>query len=238
MTGTLQRSAARAVSPVPHRGMRAPVLAGLAAMVALVLVWVVAFSSLLGARTVTVRGEHSLSVQQIRAAAAISSGTPLIRLDTGAVRHRVDALPQVASARVSVSYPSTVVITVIERVPVGYLASADGFVLVDASGAQYQTIAVAPKSLPRFGLPAGAQARATGQAVATVAAALTPSIRAELSEITATTPDSISLTLRDGRSVRWGSDLRSQDKARLLPALLTQRGTVFDVSNPDLVVVR
>ena len=58
--------------------------------------WVVAFSPVLGAKRVLVRGAHVLSAAQVRAAAAIRHGAPLARLDTGAVAGRVDALPDVA----------------------------------------------------------------------------------------------------------------------------------------------
>jgi cell division protein FtsQ len=44
--------------------------------------------------------------------------------------------------------------------------------------------------------------------------------------------------LRDHRVVRWGSPDRSSDKARVLSALLARPGTVFDVSDPDLVYAR
>ena len=200
--------------------------------------WVVAFSPVLGAKRVLVRGAHVLSVAQVRAAAAIRHGAPLARLDTGAVAGRVDALPDVASAHVRVSYPSTVVITITERVAVGYLAAGDSAILVDRSGAQFRTVSKTPRALPRFDLPSGARAVAAGQAVATVAAALTPALLAKLKSIKADGPQSITLLLADGRTVRWGSADRSADKARVLPALLSRPGTTFDVSDPDVVVAR
>ncbi len=200
--------------------------------------WVVAFSPVLGAKRVLVRGAHVLSAAQVRAAAAVRPGAPLVRLDAGAVADRVDALPQVASAHVRVSYPSTVVITITERVAVGYLTAGGSAILVDKSGAQFRTVAAAPRGLPRFDIPSGARAVAAGQAVATVAAALTPALLAKLKSIKAGGPQAISLLLADGRTVRWGSADRSADKARVLPALLARPGTTFDVSDPDVVVAR
>ena len=85
------------------------------AVLALLVTWLVAFSPLLGASTVQVQGATTLSDDQVRSAAAIADGTPLVRLDTAAVARRVEALPQVASARVTVAYPSTVTVTVLER---------------------------------------------------------------------------------------------------------------------------
>jgi cell division protein FtsQ len=212
--------------------------AGVVAIV-LVLGWVVAFSPVLGARQVSVRGAHQLSTGTVLDAAQVRHGAPLIRLDTGAVARRVEALPEVASAQVAISYPSSVVITVVERQAVGYLDQGTGkFTLVDRTGDQFRTVTATPTGLPRFDVPAGASGRATGQAVAVVAGALDGSVRAALSAIQAADPTSITLQLRDGRSVNWGDDQNSPLKAKLLLVLLEQPGTFFDVSNPQAVYAR
>jgi cell division protein FtsQ len=213
------------------------VIAG-AIVVVLIAVWVVAFSSLLGVRTVVVSGTHSVTADQVRSAAAIGHGAPLIRLDTAAVRVRVESIPDVASASVSVSYPSTVRIAITERVAVGYVPVGNNIALVDKSGVQYRELATPPTGLPRFTLPTGAQAQPSGHAVAVVAGALGAPLLAKLATIGANDPQSITLVLRDGRIVTWGSADRSAAKAKLLTALLTRPGTRIDVSNPDVVVVR
>jgi cell division protein FtsQ len=237
MTTVLDRDPPATVARAAAR--RVPILLGLALLVVAIAVWVVAFSPALGARTVTVTGVRTLTATQVRAAAGIGHNTPLIRLNTAAIRNRVDALADVAGAQVSVHYPSTVVINVTERVPVGYVAAPEGgFVLVDQSGVQYHRAAAQPVGLPHFVVPAGSSAVASGRAVAEVAAALSSAIRAQLAEIRAASPEAITLVLRDGRTVVWGSAADSSQKAQLLPALLTQPGTRFDVSNPDLVIAR
>ncbi len=239
MTGMMSQSRSADAEPEQlRRSHRLPLAMALTVVLVVVLGWVVAFSSLLGVRNVTVLGAHTLSVQQVRAAAAVRHGTPLLRLDTAAVRRRVATLPGVADVRVHVSYPSTVVIEIAERAPVGYEQSGAQFNLIDKSGAAFESVSVAPASLPRFALPTGVTARATGEAVATVAGALAPSVLSQLAEISADDPASISLILRDGRTVTWGSSAQSGDKARLLPALLARPGRTFDVSDPSLIVVR
>lgn len=217
---------------LPHRRL---ILSALAlVVVGAVLTWLVAFSSVLGVRTVTVHGTRTLSPAQVRQAAAIANGTPLVRLDKAAVRHRVETLPDVASATVTTSFPSTVVITVTERVAVGYVRSGGEVRLVDRTGDQYRSVPSAPKQLPRFVVSAGPNARATGAAVATVAAALPAQVRRDVDSIQALDPDAITLLMADGRVVRWGSADRSTEKARILPALLRRDGTQFDVTDPDL----
>ena len=223
-----------------RRGRLVGVAAAVVVVVA-VLVWVVAFSPLLGVRTVTVRGADSAVAAQIRAAAAVPNGTPLIRLPAGAVRDRVAALPGVADVRVSVSYPSTVVISVRQRSAVGYLRSGSGFLLVDSSGLQFQTVAVAPSALPRFDVPDGSGGRAAGQAAAAVAGALPAAVLAQLADIVASSVANVTLNLRDGRTVVWGSAqvaAVNSTKAGVLVTLLAQPGKTFDLSTPGLAVAR
>lgn len=202
-------------------------------LVAVFATWLIAFSSVFGVRTITVRGTRLLTVAQVRAAAHLAPGTPLVRVDTSAVARRVEQLPDVASAQVSTSFPSTVVITVDEREPVGYLRSRNGVMLVDATGTQYRTVSKAPRGLPHFVLPSGAQARAAGAAVATVAAALPASLRRDVESITALSPQTITLLLVHGQVVQWGSADRSAEKALLLPALLRLHAAQIDLTNPD-----
>jgi cell division protein FtsQ len=204
-----------------------------AVLLAVVGTWIVAFSSVFGVRSVQVRGNHVLSAAQIRQAAAIKGGTPLVRLDTGAVTRRLEQLPDVASAQVSTSFPSTVVITIEERLPVGYVRRDGHAVLVDRTGDQYRAVAAAPAGLPRFVIGSGAQVRATGAAVAAVAAALPRSIARQVRSIDALNPSSITLVLSRGRVVQWGSADRTADKARLLPVLLRHHPEQVNLTNPD-----
>jgi cell division protein FtsQ len=219
-----------------HRVLIAAVL--VVALLAVLTVWIVAFSSVLGVKTITVRGNRHLTAAQVRTAAAISTGTPLVRVDTTAVAHRVEALAAVADATVRTDYPTTVIITLTERTAVGYVAAAHGYLLVDRTGDQYRSERAKPHGLPLFVVPTGTQAKATGRAVATVAAALSAKLLAHVASVQAFDPTAITLRLDDGRLVRWGGAARSADKARILPVLLHQPGATFDVTDPDQVVAR
>ncbi|HEY8302014.1 MAG TPA: FtsQ-type POTRA domain-containing protein [Jatrophihabitans sp.] len=239
MTATLDRDdedVARR-SGVAHRKL---ILGGSAVVVvAAIAVWLLAFSSVFGVSTVAVRGVHRLSAGQIRAAAEISSGTPLVRLDTESVRARVEALPDVASATVSTSFPSTVTIEVTERVGLGVVrAATGGFMLVDRTGDQFRHVPQRPKHLPLLVVPDGTDARTTGGAAAIVAADLPAKVRAHVASIQALDPTAITLLMHNGRVVRWGGPERSADKARILPALLRQQGSLIDVTDPDQPYLR
>ncbi len=101
------------------------VLCGVVGTVAvLVIAYVIAHSSLLGAGSVEVQGVTGTGAAAVRAAARIPDGAPLLFLDEGAIARRVERLPTVARADVSTDLPSTVVIRVTERVPVAWTRSA------------------------------------------------------------------------------------------------------------------
>jgi cell division protein FtsQ len=208
------------------------VVAG-AALLALLVVWLVAFSPVLGVRTVAVRGASGIGVDTVLRAAAVRHGTPLLRLDTAAVASRVEALPDVASAHVTTSLPSTVTITVRARVPVGVVAHGAAYTLVDATGVSYETVSARPPALPLFVLPRGPQVRSTARAMAVVAGQLPAPVLHRVQSVQALDPTSITLLLRGGRMVRWGDATRSADKARLLPVLLQHRSHQIDLTDPD-----
>ena len=224
---------------IRHRGLILTAIA--VVLVGAVVPWLLAFSSVFGVGSVAVRGTHELTADEVRAAARVPAGEPLLRLDTGAITRRVEALPDVASAQVTTSFPSTVTIAVTERTAVGVVASGSGFKLVDTTGDQFRAVDTRPPHLPLLVITAGsgpADPRVTASAVATVAAALPAGVRARIDSIQALDPQTITLVLNSGRVVRWGSVERTADKARVLSALLQVPGSQLDVTDPDQPFVR
>lgn len=223
----------------PSHRRTAVIAAAITLLITVVVVWTVAFSSVLGVKTISVRGASTVTADEVRAAAKISMGAPLIRLDTATVAQRVEKLADVASASVRTAYPNTVVITIVERVAVGYVENGARFTLVDRTGDQFRTVSTRPRAVPLFALPDGPAARTSGAAVASVAAALPATLLAKIASIQAFDPNAITLLLTDNRVVSWGSAdsaAGNAAKARILPILLTQPGTRFDVSDPTQVV--
>ena len=219
------------------RRWRRWVAAALVVAVLAGLGWIVAVSPVLAARSVTVEGTHRLSRAQVVAAAGVPLGRPLVRVPRGEIVRRVERLAEVRSARVELSFPSTVVIAVTERVAAAYRPTGPGhFTYVDATGRSFADLSTAPAGLPRLApSPALAGDPATLAAMAQISAALPAAVRAQVDELTASVPDEVTLALRDGRSVVWGDASRTADKVRVLTALLARPGHVFDVSNPDQV---
>lgn len=107
-----------------------------------VLAFLVACAGLYGAtssdafavRTVDVEGVAWMADPDVRAAAAIDPDGNVFTLATAPIRERIEALPPVLRADVSVSLPGTVTVTVREREPLLVWAPGNRRFLVDAEG--------------------------------------------------------------------------------------------------------
>lgn len=223
--------------PAGRRRRRFALVAALVVVVAVFLTWLVAFSPVFGVRHLEVHGLRTLDRSAVETAAEIDYGQPVVRVDTAAITERVETLPQVESAEVSTSFPATIVITVTERTPVGYVIVAGRKMLVDRSGRQYLGVDSAP-DLPRLELPdgSGAAGARVSSAVATVAAALPAALRAKTRSVEALAPDVVTVVLA-GRSgdvlVQWGSAAQSAAKAAVVAVLAARKGVErIDVTNP------
>jgi cell division protein FtsQ len=215
-----------------RRYVAVSVLVGLA-VIGIVMLW----TPVLGVRSVDVSGEQLLTADQVRTAAQVPTGTPMLRLDTAAIAARVHQLPRVATVRVIRDWPSTIAIEVTERDPVGYVKASDGIHLVDSTGLDYAVVAKVPPGLPRVELTTVAPTDQRTQAVVGVLRALPAQLRTLVVTVSAKTPGSVTLGLRGGRTIRWGSADDSAQKAAVLAALMTRPGKVYDVSSPDLPTV-
>jgi cell division protein FtsQ len=255
-TAGSRRSAARrasAITPLPsrrrehaRRRRRRPLQLAAAVLALAAVCWVLLASPVLGVRTVQVDGVTSLPAAQVRETAGIEDGTPLLRVDVGAAEQRVARLPQVASVEVNRGWPNSVVITVVERVPVAVVGEPGRRSLVDADGVLFDTLTgEAPAGVvPLAVAEPGPHDPATLAGVRAVAA-LPAGLRDQVAVAEAVSPDDISLTLTDGTIVRWGGPEESAAKASALVALLDQLASgslepaaTIDVSTPDAVVLR
>jgi len=221
------------------RAVRVPLRLALPLVVATLVGvgYLLLFSHLFLARGVSVTGTSRVSSQEVRQAARVPSGVPLARLDTGAIARRVAALPAVAAVDVRRHFPHSVRIRVSERVPLLAVPRPAGFSLVDRDGVAFGTVNSAPAQLPIVRLATVSRTDPATRAVLSVLQALNPELRAHLQRLNAATGNAVTLYLRDGRRVVWGSADRSVDKAHVLAALLSRKGRVYDISAPNVVTV-
>jgi cell division protein FtsQ len=225
-----------------HKRLRVALVVPVIATIA----WVLWASPLLSVRSVRVDGAVSLSAGEVRDAAGVRTGTPLLRVDTDAARARVARLPQVSSVQVARGWPSSVVVTVTERVPIAVVESGGQRYLVDDQGVLFDTITGDP---PHGVVPLDVRNPKAGDRALTAGLAaldsLPRNVRSDVVAARATTAEDVTLTLSDGTTVLWGDGAGSDAKGRVLSALLEQisAGTLdpaqtIDVSAPDAVVLR
>jgi cell division protein FtsQ len=159
---------------------------------------------------------------EVRTAAAVQPGAPLLLVDTGAVESRVEGLSWVADARVSRDLPGTLRIDVRMRPPVAYTPRPDGRVaVVDPSGSVVALANAAPGGLPALVTtsPApGPGRRIAPRAAARVAAALGP-LAGRVARISVDHAQA-ALLLTDGTEVRLGGLDHVGGKARAADAVL------------------
>jgi cell division protein FtsQ len=195
------------------------------------------FTPIMSARNIVVTGLGAVSQEEVVASASVKSGTPLLQVDTDAVAERVAAIRRVASARVQRQYPSTLRITVIERVPVVIKDYPDGSHLFDRDGVDFAT-APPPPGVPYLEADSPGPSDPATKAALQVMTSLRPEVAGQVGRISAPSVAAITLTLTDGRVVVWGTTDRTEEKALKLGALLTQPGRTYDVSSPDLPTVK
>ena len=260
-TGTTTDAVPPAASPPgrarPRRG-RNPWRTGFFALAAVAVVagvaWLLLGNRVFVVRSVTVTGTHLVPAAAVIEAADVPPGTPLSRVDAGAVARRVEAIRQVASATVSVDWPDHVAIVVTERVPVLAVRMAHGgYDLVDQAGVVVRMATAKPAGLPLFTTSLSGAALRADPGVAAVSAVLTelaPSLERTVSSVSvAEVPtgsdggsvaesQQVTLTAAGGKTIVWGDPGNAAAKNRELEILLRSGVSYINVSAPGTVVTR
>jgi cell division protein FtsQ len=200
-------------------------------------VWLVFFSSVLAIDGVDVQGNRLLTESEVQRAAAVPTGEPLARADVEAIAARIEALPAVASVDVSRAWPDRILVQVVEREAVAVIDDDGRLRGMDAEGVVFREFKTLPKTLPRLKIAPDTRGEAMAEGAAVVGV-LPADIVAKIDFVDVKTVDQISLQLRDGRTVVWGSADESEQKARVLDVLLRQRFDVYDVSVPGQPTTR
>jgi cell division protein FtsQ len=195
------------------------------------------FTPIMAARNVVITGLGAVTQEEVVAAAAVKEGTPLLQVNTDDVAERVATIRRVGTARVQREYPSTLRITVVERVPIVVKDYPDGPHLFDRDGVDFAT-APPPPNLPYLDADNPGPNDPSTRAALEVMTALRPEVAGQVARVSAPSVAAVTLTLVDGREVIWGTTERTEEKAQKLAALLTQPGHTYDVSSPDLPTVK
>ncbi|HEX4686983.1 MAG TPA: FtsQ-type POTRA domain-containing protein [Nocardioides sp.] len=194
-------------------------------------IWLVFFSSVLTVKHVDVEGESQLSAQQVLAAGQVPLGAHLAELDLGAIRTRVAGLAAVKRVDVSREWPDGVLIRITERRVVAVVEIGDRYQAMDSDGVLFKTYAHPPAALPRVVAGAAIGSDALAEA-ARVISSLPDGLAARVDHVGVRGVDQVTLVMRSGATVVWGSDSQSALKAEVLAHLLAHPARVYDVSVP------
>jgi cell division protein FtsQ len=204
--------------------------------------WALLGSRFFVVRNVAVTGTHLVPAAEVRSAAAIPLGIPLIRVNGAAVARRVDRIPQVQSVHVSQDWPSGVTISVTERRPALAVANDGGYQLIDRHGVAIESVPRPPEGVPRLILPPGTASLAPLRgspavyAAAQVVQELPRWIARTLAAVQAPSATEVTLRLDHGITIVWGGTDRAAVKARELSVLMRTHARTYDVSSPGTAV--
>ncbi|MEU9521001.1 cell division protein FtsQ [Streptomyces sp. NPDC048224] len=209
-------------------------------------VWVLYGSNWTRLEDVSVSGTRVLTPAQVREAADVPIGDPLVSVDTAAVEARLRRkLPRIDEVAVERSWPHGIRLKVTERTPVLVVQKGRKFVEVDDEGVRFATVSKAPKGVPALELELARSGSAAAslrrfdddrlvREAVRVAGRIPGKVARDTRLVKVRSYDDISLELSGGRTVSWGSGERGAGKARALTALMkaTPDARHFDVSVP------
>jgi cell division protein FtsQ len=208
--------------------------------------WALLDSRFFVVRSVTVTGTHLVTGAEVRSAAAIPPGLPLIRVNSAMIAHRIERIRQVQSARVSRDWPDGVTIAVIERTPVLAVPGGRGYQLIDKYGVVVESSSRRPPALPTLELSAvpgsgpvsvpELRGSPAVYAAAVVLHELPRYLARSVVSLQAPSATEVTLRLARGITIVWGGTDRAAQKSRELAVLMRTHARSYNVSAPGTAV--
>jgi cell division protein FtsQ len=206
-------------------------------------VWALYGSNWLLVERVSVSGNQVLTKKQVRDAASIPVGTPLLSVDRSATERRLKTrLPRLDKVDAVRAWPHAIGLKVTERKPELVMERDGKFVEVDDEGVRFAVVPKQPKGVPLLVMEVkpSASLRYFGQQrlrreAVDVAASLPDSVARDTRTVRVRSYDSITLELTGSRTVLWGSGEQGTAKVKSLTALMkaAKDAEHFDVSVPS-----
>lgn len=226
------------------RTRRRLMITGIALVVAFAtLIAVAVWSPLLALKEITIVGAERVDAAAVHQAIDGQLGTPLALVDLQRLTDELAAFPLIRSYTTQSVPPHTLVVTIVERQPVGLVSDGSRFAVVDPAGIVIESVTVRSPGLPVITAGEASIGNPAFASVVEVLLALPPDLLARVDTISATTKDDVIFVLAgDLQAVTWGSVDRSEFKARVLTTLIASQAPTsrveFDISAPDAPVVR
>lgn len=216
--------------------------AGLIALI-IGLVWV-AFSSPLFQYRYSPEHISGIAEDSIVDRAAVESklasydGAALLTLNEVTLARDIEeSIPEIDRVEIGIDLPRSLRVVVTPHIPVACVVEGGGCIALSEDGTRLDIDASAADALPRVGSIADGQDPAqTLSTMLEVLGHLDEPVRAQVEQVDVEANGLITMTLSEGRTVKWGTEERSDFKAQILQTLLTVPASVYDVSVPDAPV--
>lgn len=225
----------------------AAVVAG--AVLLFFIAWALAFSPALqvSMKDVTVKGTNQwVSEQQVRAAIKGRLDRSLILIPSKELKEPIEQIRTVDEVKIERTLPHHITIHVVTRTPQAVLKDASGkFTVVDKNSVIMGQVKQPISNAPVISVNEVNQALRTDaiQQTLKVLSSMNPELRANMSEVSAVTRDSISTKTKDNFTIVWGDASQMPLKIDEVKHLLGNEGamgtnTIIDVSVPDRPILK
>jgi cell division protein FtsQ len=180
-------------------------------------------------RNILVRGNQLIDQGKLKSVSDIAPGANIFKVDLAEATTRLKLIPMLKDVQVTRALPSTVVIEVKERKPVGLLPTGDGFIEVDGEGVYLQKANAGSPGLPvitgiqcdTFSPGEAVKAERLGDALKVISGLSSETV-AELSEVHVDNDGQIRFYTIDGIQCRFGLSDDIQTKGDILAGLLKE----------------
>lgn len=194
-------------------------------------------SPLLAVQHIEVTGAHTVDVTAVVSRQGIKPGVPMMDVDLDSAVTRLLADPWVAHAEARRSWPQTVLVEVVERVPVAWVSAEDGWHEVAADGVSLVTAGQPDVGEPAIIFPAATAADLVGDRDLVGLLEFVTTLPTQYGATTSVSPDESGFVARvAGYKVRLGSGNLGREKALALMAVLEtvpEQGSVITVVAPS-----
>ncbi len=233
-----------------RRLRRGLLLIGIALGVLVAIVATLYFSPLLTIRTVDVEHNDLLSDEQAEEMLQPVHGVPLPQVGNKQVEDLLADEPVVEDVIVTGELPDTLRVQIIEYPPVAEVVTDEEIRFYNEHGdiirafEEDEAPASEEYATPRISEGIALRDEDIFDAIVAVLGELPADAREHMESATAESVDSVQLELDDGRSIVWGSQERSAEKAAVLEAILRSEADEFtgveviDISTPAAPVTR
>ena len=190
---------ARRLRPVVRRGL---LVAG-ASVLAAGAAYGSTYSFLFSAEEVRVGGVVRITPEEIRDLGGVDVGANVFHLDVSAIEARLRGDPRIATATVDTDLPDVVIVTVVERLPVGVAELGGGPAVVADDGAILPGAPTA--ALPEIRAVSGELDIERRTDAAGALAAMSPGVRRQIATVYSSGDGTLVLETHGGVTVTYGT---------------------------------